>query len=274
MLWLYLLQHKGQTKNMGKKAKDMTGEVYGKLTVISRAGSSNVGRVATWNCQCECGNLCVVRGTCLRSGHTKSCGCLQKEIATKTHMKDLTEQRFGRLLVVGLSGKDGKNGSLYWKCACDCGNIVIVRSDALISGRCESCGCLNRECASERMSHQSGADNHMYGRTGSKHPNWQGGITPEHSIIRNSFAMKSWRKAVFERDSFTCQLCGDDNGGNLNAHHIKPFALYPELRFDVDNGLTLCESCHIDIHRNGRCKNEFTSSTVAREAGRFVCFAP
>lgn len=53
-----------------------------------------------------------------------------------------------------------------------------------------------------------------------------------------------WRKAVFERDHYICQDCSDNGGGNLRAHHIKPFAKNPELRFDVSNGITLCHHCH------------------------------
>ncbi len=53
-----------------------------------------------------------------------------------------------------------------------------------------------------------------------------------------------WRDAVFKRDNFTCQKCGDDRGGNLCAHHVKAWATHPELRFDIGNGLTLCHVCH------------------------------
>lgn len=57
-----------------------------------------------------------------------------------------------------------------------------------------------------------------------------------------------WRTAVFERDGYRCAICGEV-GGRLNAHHIKPFARYPDLRLDVDNGITLCEECHKEVHR-------------------------
>lgn len=73
---------------------------------------------------------------------------------------------------------------------------------------------------------------------------WRGGITPIHLKIRKSIEYKLWREAVFERDNYTCIWCGDNKGGNLNADHIKPFAYFPELRFAIDNGRTLCESCH------------------------------
>ena len=64
-----------------------------------------------------------------------------------------------------------------------------------------------------------------------------------NEIIRRGVQYKEWRKAVFERDDYTCQECGA-MGVRLNADHIKPFALYPDLRFDVANGRTLCVECH------------------------------
>ncbi len=73
---------------------------------------------------------------------------------------------------------------------------------------------------------------------------WRGGITPINKKIRQSLEYKLWRESVFKRDNYTCIWCGDGKGGNLNADHIKPFALFPELRFVIDNGRTLCVDCH------------------------------
>ena len=70
---------------------------------------------------------------------------------------------------------------------------------------------------------------------------------------RRSAAYQEWRKSVFKRDDYTCQCCGS-KGGKLNAHHLKSFADYPDLRFDVDNGVTLCESCHKSFHGRRRRK--------------------
>lgn len=66
--------------------------------------------------------------------------------------------------------------------------------------------------------------------------------------IRSSGEYAQWRTQVFERDKYTCQKCGQ-KGGSLNAHHIKPFAKFPDLRLELSNGQTLCESCHKKIHR-------------------------
>ncbi len=79
--------------------------------------------------------------------------------------------------------------------------------------------------------------------SGSNNWNWKGGITTEIRKIRSSLEMQNWRKAVFQRDDYTCQICGQ-KGGLLHADHIKRFALFPELRFEVSNGRTLCYNCH------------------------------
>lgn len=71
----------------------------------------------------------------------------------------------------------------------------------------------------------------------------KGNKTTDSQRIRTSKEYKIWRTAVFERDGFTCIWC-NQKGVKLNADHIKPFAYYPELRFAIDNGRTLCEPCH------------------------------
>lgn len=83
---------------------------------------------------------------------------------------------------------------------------------------------------------------------GEKHWGWKGGVTPINEKIRKSVEYKLWRTAVFERDRYTCIWCGARSGSGikvtLNADHIKPFCDYPELRFAIDNGRTLCVDCH------------------------------
>src|SRR3990167_882194 len=78
--------------------------------------------------------------------------------------------------------------------------------------------------------------------SGENHWNWKGGITPINVQIRNSTDFQKWRIAVFERDDFICQIC-NKKGGKLRANHIKTFAKYFELRFELSNGITICQDC-------------------------------
>ena len=80
---------------------------------------------------------------------------------------------------------------------------------------------------------------------------WRGGKTPKILALRMSLKYKIWRRAVFERDNYKCVICGY-KGNKLNADHIKPFCDYPELRFVIDNGRTLCVSCHKTTDTFGR----------------------
>ena len=91
-------------------------------------------------------------------------------------------------------------------------------------------------------------------RQGAKCHFWKGGITPINRKIRTSLKYRLWRIDVFERDNYTCVLCGDDQGGNLEADHIKRFSDYPKLRFDIDNGRTLCKKCHRKTDNYGNKK--------------------
>ena len=81
------------------------------------------------------------------------------------------------------------------------------------------------------------------GKKGDKNGMWRGGVTPKNRRARGSIEYKEWRKAIFKRDDYTCQFC-KVRGVTLHADHIKPFSLYPELRYEVSNGRTLCIACH------------------------------
>lgn len=85
------------------------------------------------------------------------------------------------------------------------------------------------------------------GMTGENHPSWKGGITPENKAIRASAEYGEWHKAVFARDNWTCQDCGMKSK-DIHAHHIFTFADFPEHRFSVWNGVTLCAKCHRRTH--------------------------
>lgn len=87
-------------------------------------------------------------------------------------------------------------------------------------------------------------------RNGDNNPNWNAELTPEERDKRRDTSKSlKWRLAVFHRDRFACQCCGDARGGNLNAHHINDHKSHKDKRFDVSNGITLCEPCHRGFHK-------------------------
>lgn len=85
-----------------------------------------------------------------------------------------------------------------------------------------------------------------------------GYVSPK--FFRNCLEYKLWRSEVFQRDDYTCQMCRARSGKGvtvkLEADHIKPFAAFPELRFDVSNGRTLCKPCHRRTPTYGRTKKK------------------
>ena len=92
---------------------------------------------------------------------------------------------------------------------------------------------------------------------GEKSHLWEGGITPLNKLLRNQSKFKIWREAVFLRDNFTCQnpnceFCNNKVGVLLHPHHIKSFIKFPELRFNINNGITLCAGFHLKsgLHKN------------------------
>jgi len=90
---------------------------------------------------------------------------------------------------------------------------------------------------------------------GSKCWKWKGGVTSVNEKIRKSAKYVNWRNEVFARDNHTCVLC-NKRGGDHHADHIKPFAYFPELRFELTNGRTLCVECHRKTDTYGeKCKN-------------------
>ena len=86
-------------------------------------------------------------------------------------------------------------------------------------------------------------------KQGENNPNWKNGISPINQKIRGSFEYKLWQNSVFDRDDYLCQRCKEKRISKLVAHHIKNFAQYPELRFVIENGITLCKDCHKLFHK-------------------------
>lgn len=82
------------------------------------------------------------------------------------------------------------------------------------------------------------------------HNRYGGNKTPLIRKLRTTEEYKQWRTSVFTRDNFTCQSCGDNRGGNLEAHHINPVSTFILSIYDIDNGVTLCSKCHAETYTN------------------------
>jgi hypothetical protein len=110
--------------------KDIIGQRFGRLTVIGRAGSTSIGNTRV-ECRCDCGNITQPHTADLRRGTTQSCGCLSKEKASKRAQKqftkDITGQRFGRLIALHPTG-ERRNDKIIWRYRCNCGREIETRA--------------------------------------------------------------------------------------------------------------------------------------------------
>lgn len=129
---------------------DLTGQQFGKWTVIKRAEdkvSKNGKKRTMWHCKCECGTERDIFPGNLKRGLTTNCGC-ERIGKHPTNFIDLTGQKFGRLTVIELA--ETKNWNVYWKCKCECGNYTTVLSSKLRVERTQSCGCIRKEIIIQR----------------------------------------------------------------------------------------------------------------------------
>ena len=209
--------------------KDITGQRFGKLVAI-KPTDKRIGTNVVWEMKCDCGNITYVHTGNLGESQrkTKSCGCLHKEVVSIS----LVGNRYGRLSVI----KQGKHigDKIGWVCKCDCGEVTTVSGTHLTSGATQSCGCLQREMV-------TGKNNHNY------NPNKTDEERLKKRYVLGKHTIDGFRNKVYERDQYTCQVCGQV-GGTLNAHHLDGWNWAVDKRFDTDNGVTLCESCHNEFH--------------------------
>ena len=119
---------------------DLTGKVFGQLTVIGRDYETQKAKNEVkpiWKCQCTCGNTISVLGKSLRDGKTVSCGCAASKRAKEINFIDITGQKFGKLTALQYLGRS------RWLCKCECGEETIAVANHLRSGHTISCGCVH-----------------------------------------------------------------------------------------------------------------------------------
>lgn len=216
-----------RTKNI-----DLTGQRFGKLTVLGFHETRN--RKHYWRCQCDCGCIKNIVEYSLKGGISKSCGCFKDNVikavkGNRNRFRDLTNLKFGKLSVVRFYefSKDRKS---IWLCLCECGNHKNVTSYNLISGKTKSCGCLRQD--------------------GTKNVRWNGGYS------RKDYP-KEWnsilRTEIRNRDNHICKYpnCDYDDTKRkmkLDVHHIDG----NKRNCQKKNLISLCHSHHSKVEQSPR----------------------
>jgi hypothetical protein len=130
-----------------KKQQDISGQRFGRLIALHRVTTQK------WFCKCDCGNQITASTNVLRSGNTRSCGCLRDEAvqenARRRIVKPVVGQKYNRITVEAGAAKRSASGTITWPCRCDCGTKLFCNLNRLKSGNTKSCGCLQREKASQ-----------------------------------------------------------------------------------------------------------------------------
>lgn len=130
---------------MIKLKNNLTGQKFGKLTVVKYSHSTKSG--VYYLCQCECGNTKTVRAGHLINGDTTSCGCAKKD-RVYNRINDLTGKKFGKLTVLSYAFSD-KHRVSHYLCECECGNKKIISGQSLSKGLTKSCGCIKKSKKSD-----------------------------------------------------------------------------------------------------------------------------
>jgi hypothetical protein len=160
-----------------------------------------------------------------------------------TSYKDMTGKTVRGITFLHDTNKR-KHGLIVWIAICHCGATFETTSTSVTSGHKKSCGC--RTNAQYKIGKDSPLYNHSL--TDKERSDQQ-----EHRKLKHPESLR-WAKSVYKRDDYTCQKC-NQRGGRLNAHHLNAWSWCIEQRFDVDNGVTLCQKCHNQFHKECGRKN-------------------
>lgn len=207
------------------KHNNLCNTQIGNITMVEYLGCRS--RRHYWKCKCVCGAEFTTYETKIFNKKSKCC----KSCNRVSPLPNLTGTTFGLYSVIEFVGTD-ERGSRLWKSKCSCGKIQILSSSHL--GRLHetsNCGCRK---------------DLMY-PSGSNSSKWNSLLSDKERTSRRPHEFKIWRKLVFDRDNYTCQL-SNEKGGKLCAHHILSWNSHPELRYETSNGITIRQDLHRKFH--------------------------
>lgn len=188
--------------------------------------------------KCYCGKNFNCIPNNIFKGHSRSCGCYRVKCYMKMPFTDLTNNRYGKLVVRKRDDKCKRGGeTMEWICDCDCGNTKVIMGARLQSGNTKSCGCLK------------------YIR-GKEHASYNPELTDEQRALWNCRRPedRSWSNKILKRDKYTCLICCQ-RGIELKAHHLDGYGWCIKRQLDLTNGVTLCKECHNNFHKIYGTKN-------------------
>ena len=136
------------------KYENLSGQIFGRLKVLEKDITlSEEKGYSIYKCQCSCAKqtICFIRANSLKTGHTQSCGCLAKELASLSNTINLRGQYINSILVIERSDFKNNNRHVYWKCKCYCGKNFIADGTELRQGKIISCGCYQQSKGEKKI---------------------------------------------------------------------------------------------------------------------------
>jgi len=223
--------HVAELKKENTDAK-LIGKKFGKLIVLRRLDEQAGNGDYFIECRCSCGNIVKTRIQQLRDGRTRSCRCITRDIADKKNEKEYVGKRFGKLIITGIAKADSAGRArVYADCDCGTSGYEVALEHLKREKKTVSCGCYQKEMTS-----------------GENHWKYNPELTDEERYAhRDTYEDKRWRKEVYIRDNYECVICGSNKG--LNAHHLASYRDNPDVRYEISNGVTLCETHHRLFHQ-------------------------
>lgn len=254
---LYQLET-GNTKSCGCYKKDfknsiIAGSKYYRWKPHFKTGNVDSSGSVYWMCECECGVYKEISAATLKSGQSKSCGCLHKELLKERLMKKRYERLLSRIgdkvneFTILKIIEEHPGYKTIFLCECSCGKKVELKEEQLYENTRQSCG-------------------HM--KYGKFHWNYNHKLTDEERIANNSRGSnpryQSFRRSVLKRDGNKCVICGFRREKDMRVHHLYSWNTHAELRYEIGNAVTLCPRCH-DIQYEGSFHNIYKNGNNTKQ---------